>query len=105
MEGLLLGVRDDPLSTLGRVQGSKAAELLMDVKVSRLTPLRQPSLVAQQQHIATARTASGDALFWQLTKRAMGSTDGCFVWTYVQCAGIFGSTIAYCGRPSVLNAV
>ena len=32
-EGLLLGVRDDPLSTLGRVQGSKAAELMMDVKV------------------------------------------------------------------------
>ena len=38
MEGLLLGVRDDPLSTLGRVQGAKAAELLMDVKVRRLTP-------------------------------------------------------------------
>ena len=32
-EGLLLGVRDDPLSTLGRVQGSKAAELMMEVKV------------------------------------------------------------------------
>ena len=45
MEGLLLGVRDDPLSTLGRVQGSKAAELLMDVKVSRLSPLRWLSLV------------------------------------------------------------
>ena len=36
-EGLLLGVRDDPLSTLGRVQGSKAAELMMEVKVS-ITP-------------------------------------------------------------------
>ena len=36
-EGLLLGVKDDPLSTLGRVQGSKAAELVMDVKVS-ITP-------------------------------------------------------------------
>lgn len=33
-EGLLLGVRNDPLSTLGRVQGSKAAELMMEVKVS-----------------------------------------------------------------------
>lgn len=32
-EGLLLGVRDDPLSTLGRVQSSKAAELMMDIKV------------------------------------------------------------------------
>ena len=42
MEGLLLGVRNDPLSTLGRVQGSKAAELLMDVKVSGLTPLQRP---------------------------------------------------------------
>ena len=38
MEGLLLGVRDDPLGTLGRVQGAKAAELLMDVKVRPLTP-------------------------------------------------------------------
>ena len=36
-EGLLLGVRDDPLSPLGRVQSSKAAELMMDTKVGRHT--------------------------------------------------------------------
>ncbi len=32
-EGTLLGTRNDPLSTLGRVQGQKAAELLMDIQV------------------------------------------------------------------------
>ena len=32
-EGMLLGTRNDPLSTLGRVQGQKAAELLMDIQV------------------------------------------------------------------------
>lgn len=32
-EGMLLGTRNDPLSTLGKVQGQKVAELLMDVQV------------------------------------------------------------------------
>ncbi len=32
-EGMLLGTRNDPLSTLGKVQGQKAAELLMDIQV------------------------------------------------------------------------
>ena len=32
-EGTLLGTRDDPLSTLGRVHAQKTAELLMDIEV------------------------------------------------------------------------
>lgn len=46
-EGTLLGVRDDPLSTLGRVHAQKTAELLMDIEASaHLTlALLSPSLV------------------------------------------------------------
>ncbi|BDA42581.1 probable phosphoglycerate mutase GpmB at N-terminal half [Coccomyxa sp. Obi] len=35
-EGMLLGMRNDPLSTLGKVQGQKAAELLMDIQVDAM---------------------------------------------------------------------
>lgn len=40
-EGMLLGTRNSPLSTLGRVQGQKAAELLMEIQV-RSSPIASP---------------------------------------------------------------
>ncbi|CAL5219736.1 g1633 [Coccomyxa viridis] len=58
-EGLLLGVRDDPLSTLGRVQGSKAAELMMEVKVDEIysSPLTRAKETAQS--IADLQSLAG----------------------------------------------
>lgn len=52
-EGTLLGTRNDPLSTLGRVQGQKAAELLMDIQV--WPPLKSRQLAYDLCPTATLR--------------------------------------------------
>ena len=61
-EGTLLGTRDDPLSTLGRVHAQKTAELLMDIEVG--APPSVPPLTTFQ----CARLGDiGNAGVWSVT--------------------------------------
>ena len=48
-EGRLLGMRDEPLATLGTVQAQKVAELVMDIQVgiAILPPHTQPYLLCR----------------------------------------------------------